>query len=51
MVQDGFSATTDYPACLIYERLMARFPDALVLLGVRTSGKAWADSVMSTIGT
>ena len=50
IVSDGFTATTDYPACLIYERLMARFPNALVLLGIRTTGKAWADSVMCTIG-
>ena len=50
IVSDGFTATTDYPACLIYERLMARFPNALVLLGIRTTGKAWADSVMNTIG-
>ena len=46
----GFTATTDYPACLIYKRLTARFPKALVLLGVRSSGTAWADSIMATIG-
>lgn len=50
MVRDGYTATTDYPACLLYERLMERFPNALVLLGVRSSGKAWAKSVMNTIG-
>ena len=50
LLRDCFTANSDYPACLIYERLMERFPDALVLLGVRTSGKAWAESMMQTIG-
>lgn len=50
IIRDGFDATTDYPACHIYPRLMERFPDAIVLLGVRSSGTAWADSILSTIG-
>lgn len=50
IVRDGFDATTDYPACHIYPRLMERFPEAPVLLGIRSSGTAWADSVLSTIG-
>lgn len=50
MADDGFNATTDYPACLLYEELMAAYPDAKVILSVRSSGEAWAKSVLSTIG-
>jgi len=50
MVDDGYNATTDFPTCLLYEELMEAFPDAKVILSVRSSGEAWADSVLSTIG-
>ena len=50
MVDEGFDATTDYPACLIYKQLMERFPEAKVVLTVRESGAKWAESVNATIG-
>ena len=50
MLAEGFDATLDYPACLIYERLMQRFPEAKVVLSVRGSGEQWAKSVLNTIG-
>ena len=50
IVRDGFNATTDFPACLVFEYLMVRFPDAKVVLTVRKSGRKWAKSVQRTIG-
>jgi len=50
IIDDGYTATTDFPACLLYEELMEAIPDAKVILSVRSSGEAWADSVLSTIG-
>ena len=50
IVEAGFDATTDYPACLIYKELMDRFPDAKVVLTKRDSGMKWAESVNATIG-
>mmetsp|Transcript_178488 Transcript_178488/g.566341 ORF Transcript_178488/g.566341 Transcript_178488/m.566341 type:complete len:326 (-) Transcript_178488:212-1189(-) len=47
---EGFDATTDYPACLIFEELLRRYPDAKVILSTRSSGKSWAKSVLSSIG-
>ena len=50
MLAEGFDATTDYPACLIYDRLLKRFPNAKVVLTVRSTPEKWADSVLRTIG-
>jgi len=50
MAVEGFDATTDYPACLIFEELMVRYPEAKVVLSVRSSGETWAKSVLQTIG-
>ena len=33
----GFNATADYPTCLLYRELMETYPDALVVLTVRSS--------------
>lgn len=46
---EGYNATTDFPACLVYGMLMERYPDAKVVLSVRTSGDVWAASVLNTI--
>lgn len=46
----GFTATCDFPVALIYKDLMKRFPDAVVVLSLRSDGHAWARSVMQTIG-
>jgi len=50
IVDNGYTATTDYPACLLYKELMEAIPDAKVLLSIRSSGEAWAKSVLETIG-
>jgi len=47
---DGFTATTDFPACLLYKELLQMEPDAKVILSIRSSAEAWADSVLETIG-
>jgi hypothetical protein len=49
MARDGFNATSDFPACLLTAELFQRYPNARVVVGVRASGGAWADSVLSSI--
>lgn len=51
MRRDGFNATTDFPACLLYEELMEAYPNAKVVLTVRGDGNghSWAQSVTDTI--
>jgi hypothetical protein len=44
----GYRATVDWPGAAYYDRLLARYPDAKVLLSVRDSQR-WYDSVASTI--
>jgi hypothetical protein len=43
-----YQATVDWPACTFYKELMARYPNAKVLLSVRDPEK-WYESVKSTI--
>jgi len=50
ILDDGYTATTDFPSCLLYKEFMEAIPDAKVILSVRSSGEAWADSVLGTIG-
>ena len=50
LADDGFDASVDYPACLLYRELMARYPDAKVVLSLRRSGARWASSISRTIG-
>jgi len=49
MAADGFNATTDFPASLFSVPLLHKYPEALVLLTVRSSGSEWATSVLETI--
>jgi len=44
----GYQATVDWPGSFFYRELMERYPDAKVVLSVR-SGDAWARSVSETI--
>lgn len=44
----GYGSTVDWPGCTFYEELMARYPDAKVLLTVRDPGR-WYESAYSTI--
>jgi len=45
----GFQATVDWPACNYYRELMAKYPDAKVLLSVRPSAEKWFESTQATI--
>merc|ERR1719183_1570291 len=49
MAADGYNATTDFPACLIYKELLDRYPDAKVILSVRSTPELWAESALETI--
>src|SRR5919106_3721554 len=44
----GYRATTDWPACSFYKELMARYPDAKVILTVRDPDR-WYESTRTTI--
>ena len=50
IARDGFNATVDFPACLLYSKMLRRYPDAQIILSVRSSGDVWATSVLDTIG-
>ena len=50
MAGHGFNATTDFPVALLFADLAEDFPHAKVVLGVRSSGTQWAQSVRRTIG-
>ena len=50
IARDGFNATTDIPPCLLYRKMLRRYPEARVVLTVRSSGAAWARSVLGTTG-
>lgn len=41
---DGYDAVTDWPASAHWRELSARFPEALVVLSVRSSAREWWDS-------
>jgi len=45
----GFTATVDWPACAFWEQIAAAHPDAVIVLSMRESPKAWADSFERTI--
>ena len=49
LAADGYTATTDYPTCLLYMDHLARYPNAKVILSVRSNPGAWATSVSDTI--
>ncbi|THD26456.1 Cell wall integrity and stress response component 1 [Fasciola hepatica] len=44
----GYSLTTDYPACSIYKQLMRIYPEAKIVLTVRDPSR-WIESVRETI--
>ena len=48
LVLGGYEATVDWPACAFYEELMARYPEAKVLLSVRDPD-SWYESTRSTV--
>jgi hypothetical protein len=46
---DGFSATSDFPACLFWREILAANPDAIVVLSTRRDSVAWWESASQTI--
>lgn len=46
---EGFTAAVDWPAAAVWRELHAAFPEAVVLLSVRSSGEAWWNSFSETI--
>jgi hypothetical protein len=48
-IYDGYVATVDWPGAAFWRELMGAFPDALVLLSLRSSAEEWFDSARSTI--
>ena len=50
VLEEGYNATTDLPACLFFKDLLEVHPDGKVILSIRTSPELWAKSVMNTIG-
>ncbi|KAF4634956.1 hypothetical protein G7Y89_g3133 [Cudoniella acicularis] len=46
----GYEAITDGPGCFFVEDWIEMFPDAKVILGLRTTPQAWLDSVNGSIG-
>jgi hypothetical protein len=45
---EGFTSTTDAPACYFYRELAAHYPDAKVIHSVRDPDK-WAESAANTV--
>jgi hypothetical protein len=48
VVFDGFRATVDWPGCTFYRRILAAYPEAMVILSVRDPEK-WYASAERTI--
>jgi hypothetical protein len=46
---EGYTATTDFPACLFWRELSDLYPDAKVLLSTRADSQVWWESVSQTI--
>ena len=46
----GFGSTVDWPGSYYYRELKAHYPDAKILLSVR-SGESWAKSMIATISS
>ena len=44
----GYQSTTDYPGCMFWRELMAKYPDAKVILTVRDPDK-WFESSAATV--
>lgn len=45
---DGYRSTVDWPGCTFYDRILAAYPDAKVVLNVRDPEK-WYESAKGTI--
>jgi len=47
--KDGYNATLDFPICFLYDDFMKRYPDARVLLTVRSNADKWATSMLNAV--
>ena len=45
---DGYGSSTNWPGCTFHDELLARYPEAQVVLGIRDP-QTWYDSVAETI--
>jgi hypothetical protein len=48
---EGYVATMDWPGAAFWKEVSAFYPDALVLLSVRSTTQQWFESAQGTIGT
>ena len=46
---NGFTATVDFPGCLVWRELAERYPDAKLVLTVRDTPEKWWESASQTI--
>jgi hypothetical protein len=47
-VLKGYHSITDGPGCFVYKELMERYPDAKVILSLRTA-ESWWESALATV--
>lgn len=50
VLQQGYNATTDFPACLLYQEFLQLQPNTKVILSVRKNPQVWSKSVLDSIG-
>jgi hypothetical protein len=46
---DPFEAIVDYPGCYLVDDLLELYPDAKVILSVRSSPEQWRKSITNTL--
>eukprot|EP00040_Diaphanoeca_grandis_P021356 m.113805 g.113805 ORF g.113805 m.113805 type:complete len:345 (-) comp28295_c0_seq1:174-1208(-) len=49
VIEQGYTATADFPACTAYKSFLKRIPNGKVILTQRSSHEVWADSFLDTI--
>ncbi len=45
---NGYQSSTDFPGCLLYEKLLAAYPDLKIIHGSRDP-EAWYESMLTTV--
>lgn len=51
LASEGFNATVGFPACAFYDRILARYPSAKVILTAPRTPNKWKDAFLRTQGT
>lgn len=46
---DEYEAIVDYPGCFLVDDLLELYPDAKVILGLRSSPEQWRQSISTTL--